>query len=68
MPLPTPRRSRTPSEFQKRFPDDAARIELLFARRRNHEIRQDVYHVPFKDLVLYVKFTKSFDDFYMLSR
>jgi len=34
---------------------------------RNHQIWQDVYHVPFDDLVLYVKFTKSFDDdFYML--
>ena len=34
----------------------------------NHKIWQDVYHVPFEDLVLYVKFTQNvISEFTLLS-
>jgi motility quorum-sensing regulator/GCU-specific mRNA interferase toxin len=32
----------------------------------DHRIWQDVYHVPYEDMVLYVKFTKDTDGFYLL--
>ena len=34
----------------------------------NHKIWQDVYHVPFEDMILYVKFTKNLiSEFILLS-
>ena len=34
----------------------------------NHKIWQDVYHVPYKDLLLYIKFTQgTITDFSLLS-
>ena len=34
----------------------------------NHKIWQDVYHVPYEDLILYVKFTQNvISDFTLLS-
>lgn len=34
----------------------------------NHKIWQDVYHVPYEDLILYVKFTKNLiSEFTLLS-
>ena len=34
----------------------------------NHRIRQDVYHVPYDDLILYVKFTQNvLSEFTLLS-
>jgi motility quorum-sensing regulator/GCU-specific mRNA interferase toxin len=33
---------------------------------RDHRIWQDVYHLPFEDMMLYVKFTKDKDGFYLL--
>jgi motility quorum-sensing regulator/GCU-specific mRNA interferase toxin len=32
----------------------------------DYRIWQDVYHVPFEDVVLYVKFTKDKDGFFLL--
>jgi hypothetical protein len=32
----------------------------------DYTIWQDVYHVPFADIVLYVKFTKDHGDFFLL--
>jgi motility quorum-sensing regulator/GCU-specific mRNA interferase toxin len=32
----------------------------------DHRIWHDVYHVPFQDMTLYVKFTKDRDGFYLL--
>jgi motility quorum-sensing regulator/GCU-specific mRNA interferase toxin len=32
----------------------------------NHRIWHDVYHLPFEDLTLYVKFTRDRDGFYLL--
>ena len=32
----------------------------------DHRIWHDVYHLPFEDTVLYVKFTKDKDGFYLL--
>jgi motility quorum-sensing regulator / GCU-specific mRNA interferase toxin len=32
----------------------------------DYRIWQDVYHLPFEDMVLYVKFTKDKDGFYLL--
>jgi motility quorum-sensing regulator/GCU-specific mRNA interferase toxin len=34
--------------------------------RRNHRVWQDVYHVPYEDLSLYVKFTKSDENWFLL--
>lgn len=32
----------------------------------DYRIWQDVYHLPFEDMVLYIKFTKDKDGFYLL--
>ncbi len=32
----------------------------------DYRIWQDVYHVPFDDMVLYIKFTKGKDGFYLM--
>ena len=34
--------------------------------RRNHRLWQDVYHVAYEDLSLYVKFTKSDENWFLL--
>ncbi|WP_462393100.1 type II toxin-antitoxin system MqsR family toxin [Mitsuokella multacida] len=40
-------------------------IDLLY---RNHRLWQDVYHVPYQGMLLYVKFTKgTITDFALLS-
>lgn len=33
----------------------------------DHRVWQDVYHVPFKDLVLYVKFTTDAQGYLLIS-
>lgn len=34
--------------------------------KRDHRIWQDVYHVPYGKFLLYVKFTKSVEDWFLL--